>query len=56
MQKYENKSEYTKRKALVAARIMNEMNNMSIQKGKSFAETFSLKKELGNLVREDIKH
>ena len=44
MQKYENRSEYTKRKALIAARIMNEMNNMSIQKGKSFAETYSLKK------------
>ena len=44
MQKYDKIIEYTERKALVAARIMDEMNNMSIKKGKSFAETYSLKK------------
>ena len=30
MQKYSNKSEYTERKVLVAARIINEMTNMSL--------------------------
>ena len=38
MQKYNKISEYTERKALVAARIMDEMNNMNIKKGKSFAQ------------------
>ena len=55
MQKYDKISEYTERKALVAARIMNDLNNMSIQKGKSFAETNSLKKGIRKFDKKGYK-
>ena len=55
MQKYDKFSEYPKRKALVAARIMNEMNNMSIKKEKSFAETYSLKKGIRKFGKRGYK-